>query len=273
MKISFSTLACPAWNLDRVLDAAVRLGFDGIELRFIEMDDLLWERPEFSGAGLRQTVRRFNDAGIEVCCVDTSCFFHHPNKQLRDAALDMGKAMIGLAAELGAPAIRVFGDRVQPGADRTTTAQWIVEGVRTLAAYGRSSEVETWLETHGDFARTADTRAILQAAGLDGTGAIWDPLNSFSEFGEDPAMGFAELGALLRHVHIKDARRKPEIPWEPVLMREGDFPAADLVDLLRRNGYQGFVSYEWEKRWHPQIPEPDVALPHFMQWMRTALEK
>jgi sugar phosphate isomerase/epimerase len=271
MKIAFSTLACPAWTLERVLDAAVRLGFDGIELRFIEMDDHLWQRPEFSGAGLRETIRRLNDAGIAVSCVDTSCFFHHPEARLRQEAVGMGRAMIGLAAELGAPAIRVFGDRVQPGADRAATAQWIVEGVHTLADYGRSSGVETWLETHGDFARTADTREILQRAGLDGTGAIWDPVNSFSEFGEDLAAGYAELGASLRHVHIKDARRKPEIPWEPVLMGEGDFPAAGLVHLLRQNDYQGFVSYEWEKRWHPEIPEPDVALPHFMHWMRTAL--
>jgi sugar phosphate isomerase/epimerase len=271
VKIAFSTLACPAWNLDRVLETAVRLRFDGVELRFIELDDQLWRRPEFSGAGLKQTVRRLRDAGIRVCCVDTSCFFHHPDAKLRQAALEMGQAMIELAAALAAPAIRVFGDRVQPGADRAATVQWIVEGVSALAAVGRQHRIETWLETHGDFARAADTKKILQAAGPEGTGVIWDPLNSFSEFGEDPADGLEVLGPGLRHVHIKDARRK-EFPWEPVLMGTGDFPAARLVGMLRKIDYPGFVSFEWEKRWHPQIPEPEVALPHFIRWMRTAME-
>src|SRR5664279_4702943 len=74
-----------------------------------------------------------------------------------------------------------------------------------------------------------------------------------------------------RHVHIKDARQAGSL-WEPVLMGTGDFPATRVVDLLRQHDYRGFVSFEWEKRWHAQIPEPEVALPHFMQWMRAALE-
>ena len=279
MKIGFSTLACPTWKLDRMLDLAVRLRFDGIELRFVELDDRLWERPEFTGAGLRETRRRLRDAGLQVCCVDTSCFFHYPDAQLRATALDMGQHMIGLAAELGAPAIRVFGDRVQKGANRIDTAKWIADGVRALASFGQPHKVETWLETHGDFSRTADTMEILRAAGHANAGPLWDPLNSFSEFGEDPAAGLAVwLPGLrhahipgLRHAHIKDARQAGSL-WEPVLMGTGDFPAARVVDLLRQHDYRGFVSFEWEKRWHAQIPEPEVALPHFMQWMRAALE-
>jgi len=271
MNIAFSTLACPDWSLDRVLETAVALGFDGIELRFVESDDRLWLRPEFTGARLRETVHRLRDAGVRVCCLDTSCFFHYAEESSRQAALEMGRASIGLAAALSAPAIRVFGDRVQPGGDRAGTMKWVAEAIRTLAAYGQSFGVATWLETHGDFSRAADTGAILTEAGLENTGAIWDPLNSFSEFGEEPEAGFGELGPLVRHVHIKDARRGA-FPWEPVLVGTGDFPARSLIDLLVRRRYQGFVSFEWEKRWHPQIPPPDVALPHFAQWVRAVRE-
>jgi hypothetical protein len=31
------------------------------------------------------------------------------------------------------------------------------------------------------------------------------------------------------------------------------------------------VSFEWEKRWHPELPDPEVALPHFMEEIRKAL--
>ena len=270
MRISFSTLACPTWNVNQVIDAAVQYGFDGIELRFIENDDRLWERPEFKGAGLAATKRRLSDAGLRISCVDTSCFFHHPDAQKRQASLEMGQAMIQLAAALSAPSIRVFGDRVQPGATRAATMEWVAQGVGTLGEYGRSYKVETWLETHGDFACTADTVQILQAAGSQNAGAIWDPLNSFSEFGEDPSAGIVTLGARLRHTHIKDAR-KGTTPWEPVLTGTGDFPATRVVQLLRERDFKGFISFEWEKRWHPQIPEPEVALPQFMRWIRTAL--
>jgi sugar phosphate isomerase/epimerase len=116
----------------------------------------------------------------------------------------------------------------------------------------------------------------LLAAGGSNTGVVWDPLNAYSEFGEEPREGWHQLAEHVRHVHIKDARpldgASPGRPWEPTLIGEGDFPAIGLVRLLREYGYERFVSFEWEKRWHPGIPEPEVALPHFIRWMRAALE-
>ncbi len=276
MKISFSTLACPSWSLIAVLEAASRLGFNGIELRFIENDDQLWRRPEFSGSGLRETLHRLDDAGLRIPCVDTSCFFHHPEAERRLKAVEMGKSMIEFAAALGAPGIRVFGDRVQQGADRNSTVGWIAEGIRELAAFGNPAHVQVWLESHGDFARADDTREILRRAGESNTGVVWDPVNAFSEFDENPGTGFSILGQEVRHVHIKDAR-PPREPapgriWDPVLMGEGRFPARELVRLLRESKYRQFISFEWEKRWHPEIAEPDKALPHFAKWMRAALE-
>ena len=62
MKLSFSTLGCPSWSLERVLDVAGREGYDGVELRFLEDDDALWARPELSGGGLGETRRRLRGA-------------------------------------------------------------------------------------------------------------------------------------------------------------------------------------------------------------------
>ena len=47
MKICFSTLACPAWTLDQVVNIAASSGYDGIELRFLEGEDSLWKLPVF----------------------------------------------------------------------------------------------------------------------------------------------------------------------------------------------------------------------------------
>jgi sugar phosphate isomerase/epimerase len=93
-------------------------------------------------------------------------------------------------------------------------------------------------------------------------------------------MGLKVLGKKIKHVHLKDARppRKPPAPdhptalWNPVLVGEGKFPARDLVQILLKKQYAGFVSFEWEKRWHPEIPEPEVALPHFIKWIRAAIK-
>jgi glucosamine-6-phosphate deaminase len=273
IRLAFSTLGCPTWPLTRVLDSASRLGYDGVELRFVEGDDALWARPELTGAGLRETLDRLQDAGLAVPCVDTRSFFHHPDPKARRQAVEEAERSAEVAARLGARGIRVFGDRVQPGADLASTRAWIVESLAALRDRLRGSGVEVWLETHGDFARTAATRALLEEAGSDGLGAVWDPANAYSEFGEDPADGAATLGPFMRHVHLKDERRPPDgkIPWRPVLPGRGDFPAASVLDGLAASGRDHWVSFEWEKRWHPDIEEPEVALPHFLAWAADGL--
>ncbi len=259
-----------------MIEQAHTLGYDGIELRFIENSDRLWELPSLQGAGLKETRDRLASTGLEIPCVDTSCLFHDKEESKRRQSLEMGKRMVELAAALQAPGIRVFGDRVQPGADLPSTAAWVAEGIHQLAEFARPAGVEIWLESHGEFAPAAATMRVLRAADCKNCGVIWDPLNAYSEFAEELDEGWRLLAGAARHVHIKDARRidgaAPDHPWEPVLLGEGDFPARELVALLRENNYQRFVSLEWEKRWHPQIPDPEIALPHFIKWMRSALE-
>jgi glucosamine-6-phosphate deaminase len=67
---------------------------------------------------------------------------------------------------------------------------------------------------------------------------------------------------------LKDVRRPPDgkIPWPPALPGRGDFPAARVLEWLTAAGGDRWVSFEWEKRWHPEIEEPEVALPHFLRW-------
>jgi glucosamine-6-phosphate deaminase len=275
MKLSFSTLGCPSWTLARVIDKAGRYGYDGIELRFLEDDDALWARPELVGEGLRETRARLADAGLVVSCVDSRSFFHHPDAGKRATALDEASRTIDLAASLSAPGIRVFGDRVQPEADRRSTEGWIAEALAALGERGRPARVECWLETHGDFATGAAARVLLDEAATPGVAAIWDPANAYSEFGEKPADGALALGAAVRHVHLKDVAPPkpgaPPFPWTPVLMGRGEFPAEAVLGILAARGYDGFVSFEWEKRWHPEIEDPEIALPHFIRYVSHRL--
>jgi glucosamine-6-phosphate deaminase len=268
IRLAFSTLGCPSWPLSRVLDAASGMGYDGVELRFLEGDDALWARPELTGSGLRETRARLADAGLAVPCVDTRSFFHAPDPAVRRVAVEEARRTAEVAAHLGARGIRVFGDRVQPGADLASTRAWIVASLTDLRDRLHGSGVEVWLETHGDFAAAAATRSLLEEAGSEGLGAVWDPANAFSEFGEEPEAGAVALGPFLRHVHVKDERRPPDgtIPWPPVLPGRGDFPAGRVLAWLQASGEERWASFEWEKRWHPQIEEPELALPHFLRW-------
>lgn len=272
MKLAFSTLACPDWTLPQILSIASSERYDGIELRFVENEDSLWKLPAFQGSGLAHTKQAVSDRGLSICCIDTSCRFHFPDETERDRWIEEGVRMGDLASALGARGIRVFGDKIQPGANRESTRRWIAESIHALSERIRPAGVEVWLETHGDFASSLETNRILTEAGSGDAGVIWDPANCLLESGERPQEGAAAMKTSIRHVHIKDLRQGSD-GWEPVLTGEGTFPLPELKLSLEQIEFQGFVSFEWEKKWHPQIPDASIALPHFARWYRENWSK
>lgn len=272
MKLSFSTLACPDWTLAQAVAIAASSGYDGIELRFLENEDSLWRLSAFRPPELLSTQRRLKDSGLVISCVDTSCRFHFPDPKERQRWIDEGVRMADLAAALEAPGLRVFGDTIQPGADRESTRQWIAESIRCLAERIAPTGVEVWLETHGDFACSAETASILREVDHPKAGVIWDPANCYVESKESPQEGAARLGKCIRHIHFKDLLIAHD-KWAPTLTGEGNFPLPDVQAALRHIDYSGFVSFEWEKKWHPDIPDATVALPHFARWWRENSER
>ncbi len=271
MKISFSTLACPDWTLAQVIAMAVRERYDGIELRFVQGEDSLWRLPVFSGTELASTKRALQDHALTISCLDTSCRFDSPDAVERERWIMEGERMADLAAELGAPGLRVFGDTIRSGADRKSTQSWIADSVRTLADRTKSRGVEVWVENHGDFVTAKQTAAILAQTDSPNAGVVWDPANSYAAAQERPAEGAALLGATIRHVHIKDLQHH-QANWSYVLNGEGEFPFVELKDALDQLHYDRFLSFEWEKKWHPSIADPEIALPHFARWFRKSCD-
>jgi len=267
MQISFSTLACPDWTLSQIIAIASSAGYDGIELRFVEGEDSLWKLPVFRGRELADAKRALSDRGLKISCLDTSCRFHSPDAAARASWLEEGMRMADLAAALDAPGLRIFGDTIQAGSDRASTRSWIADSIRKLSESTIPKGVEVWLETHGDFASASETAAILAEAAGSHAGAVWDPANCFIEAQERPCEGAGRLGESIRHMHIKDLRQNHD-GWQPVLTGDGDFPLPEVRAALGQLAYDRFVSFEWEKKWHPEIADGEIALPHFARWFR-----
>ena len=268
MKTSFSTLACPDWSLEQVLDAAEMYGYDGVELRVLSRELDLWKLPEFGRGALAETRRRIEDHGLQIVCVCSSACFHSPDGRERDLNVESALRMAEIAVGVGAPSVRVFPDRIQNGCDRAQTVNWIAEGLANLAQKLEAGGVQLWLETHGDFATVSEVNEILRLVSRGDVGIIWDPANAFSQHGEAPSLS-PEMEERLRHVHAKDLRLNAEETASYVLTGDGDFPFDRMLELLKAIHYEGFVSFEWEKQWHPELAAPEVALPHFMEWWKA----
>jgi len=267
MKLAFSTLGCPDWELREIVAAARNWGYDGVELRAVGGSLDLLGRAEFAPAQLATTRAYFEDAGIEICCVDTSCAFHSADQNERANQVKIALGHADLAARLGASLIRVFPDRIQAGAEREATRDWIVTSLCDVAER-LPDGVNVALETHGDFARAEYAAEIVTLANHPQVKLIWDVANSVAA-GDDIQHAARVVQPYLAHVHLRDAKPVAGSEhWLPVLAGVGRVSFAEAVAALGELNYDGFVSFEWEKYWHPEIEAPEVALPDFIDAIR-----
>ena len=67
MKLAFTTLGCPRWDMETIAARAVEYGFGGVDFRGYRGELRLFELPEFT-QDARATAGRLRDAGLEVPC-------------------------------------------------------------------------------------------------------------------------------------------------------------------------------------------------------------
>lgn len=269
LRLAFSTLGCPNWELKQIAEAARSLGYDGIELRAVGGDLDLLGRVEFKPEALATTHRRLLDQNVSVCCVDSSCTFDSPDADERSKQVELAVRHAELAAALGAPLIRVFPDKVQGRMTRGQTRDNIADCLRKVAERV-PAEVRVGLETHGDFACGAATAEIVKLAEHPNVAVIWDVANSLAA-GDSIEDAANAVSPYLAHVHLRDAHAVPGSEhWLPVLAGRGQVSFARALSALQSLNFEGYISFEWEKYWHPEIEEPEVALPDFIRAM-TAL--
>ena len=259
LPIGFSTLGCPSWDWIKVLDFAQQNGFASVELRGLSGTMDLPSRPEFAEGQIEQSKREIAVRGLHIECVSSSANMHDAGpeheKQLADA-----RRFIDLASRLGAPYVRVFGNKLV--GPQAAAVEHIAGSLRELGSYAGPKSVTVILESHGDFTTSPVLQEILERAASPHVALLWDAHNTFVEGKEDPAVTVRQLGKYIRHTHLKDARLVGGQD-NYVLTGRGDVPVKRQVELLAGIGYTGYYSFEWEKAWHPEIEEPEIAIADF----------
>src|SRR5207342_1774709 len=76
-KLSFSTLGCPDWGFDKIIDFAKDNHYTGIEVRGILHEMELTKVPEFSSSeAITVTMKKMKDRGLVFVDLGSSCALH-----------------------------------------------------------------------------------------------------------------------------------------------------------------------------------------------------
>ena len=270
MKFAFSTLACPRWSVKQVIENALNMGYDGIEWRLLDGKII---DPVRDSAKVINAVTACRTSSLDVCALDTSCSFNHADPEVRAKQIADLLNWIVLAQKARVPILRVFGGKdeqnssSQPSQDVVNA--WVAESLRFVAAKIEQSSVTVTLETHDAFSSARRVANVLQIVNSSRIAALWDSHHPYrvGETVEDVA---DSLQGRIAHVHVKDARKNPtdSTGWQLVPLGEGEVPVREQLRVLTQQGYTGYVSVEWEKHWHPELAEPEIALPQHIAWLR-----
>ena len=264
MKLAFTTLACPNWSLEQIIDAAQRNGYEGLEIRLLNGEILPADLDE---ATRSRVYSQCAAADLKIVCVDTSIKIATQDSEGRAAQIRDGMAYLQMADEWGAPFIRVFGGTPE-GTPKADAIKVSTECLTTLAKRGQELGVKVLLETHDAFSSSIMVMEVLNQ--VPEAGALWDTLHPY-RVGEQPAETATRLGDRCDHVHIKDGRRANGEQWDLTLLGEGEVPVPAMLSILHAQGYDGWLSVEWEKKWHPEIAEPEIAIPQHAEVLRKYL--
>lgn len=265
--LAFSTLGCSGASLEDVVALANRHEFTGLEVRAAA--------DEFVHTGLtaeeRSLVReQLQDSGLRVLALTTYVRLCVETGEL-DTELTSLTEHLQLAKDVGAAAIRVFMNDDSEAGDETTTPG---EGralarIAAAAPVARQLDVSILVETHDSHSAGQRVNAFLTE--LDRqvpdhrVGVIWDTAHTWTHQ-ETPEQSLALLRPWLHYLQIKDVAG--DGGFRPVPIGAGAYPIAELLAVLARQDWSGWASLEWERKWHPELPSLDEALPATRSWLR-----
>ncbi|WP_207344978.1 TIM barrel protein [Arthrobacter sp. E3] len=295
MPLAFSTLGCPGASLTQVIDIAREAGATGLELRVAEGEFIY---PGMDAAACSEVATELAGAGLEVLALASYVRVCAPGETAHDGAADAQTndaqaahpandtvlaellAAVELAAGLSAgkarqgAQVRVFpgaglepcGVGEEPSVAMAAADRRAARRLNAAAAHARKLGVAILLETHDSHPRAADVARILALVDADApVKVIWDLMHPWRH-DETPEQSATLLGESLAYAQYKDGVRTPGTHDVVLtLPGEGELPLLRMnalaAELAAAQGISDpWVSLEWERAWHPELPPVSQAL-------------
>ena len=255
MKFSFMSFSCPELNLDEMIAVAKKYGYDGIEPRIssnhkhkIELDS--------SQSFRKECKEKTKESGIAFSCIATSCKYANPATN-KDMISDTHKS-IDLAADIGAPVIRVFGGVIPTkekvtghlsmqsveGVTREKAINLLVKSMQSVADHAAEKDVTICLETHDHWRNPKHLAEVMMRVNHPAIAVNWDIMHPI-RVGVTIDEAFQILKSWIKYVHFHDGIIKAEGKIDLCVIGKGDIDHQRAVQLLKDSNYNGFLSGEW----------------------------
>jgi|LSQX01.3.fsa_nt_gb sugar phosphate isomerase/epimerase len=268
MKLAFSTLPCMDYSAEKLIDYCKKYKIDGLEIRAGADNSILGEKEENK---LELFGEQFAKADITILCIATSiCFKGYEPHKIKEAT-----ELIERGKKIGAKGIRIFlgnfarrfdtklGDLDHVG---------IVQSLREICDI--DEDIEVMVETHNEYATGRVLSSLKKDVDRENLKFIWDIIHPIED-GEDIEATWSYIGRDITHLHIKDGKKQKDTVWhdyEYTLLGDGELPIESILQLLRRNNFDGFLSLEWESVWREELKKYPSDMDFLLTMFKTIIE-
>jgi L-ribulose-5-phosphate 3-epimerase len=263
---SFWHFEGPVKKIEDCIDMAAEMGFDGVEILEAQMH-------RKDNAYLQSLKRRAMMTGLKFCGLSTHQTFLSPKVEARTANIATTVASIELAYALGIPTMRVntgrwgtskdFDELMKnrgiepplPGYKDEDGFPWVIDSLEKCLPSAEKCGVVLGLENHWGLARTPEgLLRIHDAIHSPWLGVTLDTGN----FLEDPYQCLEKIAPKATHVHAKTYYGGGV--WYTL-----DLDYDRIAAMLRKHGYRGYVSLEYEGQ-----EDVKTAVPKSLALLRKA---
>ena len=235
------------------------MGFDGIE--FIDLMP-----PEgVSNAEYAEKLRKeAKKQGIEIVNYTIGADFLGENGWEAEAERLFGQ--VDIAEKLGAKGMRHDATGGFKGEDKKyksfdSALPILADGCRKVTEYAAKKGIATMVENHGYFCQDSDrVEKLVNAVANSNFGLLID-MGNFMCADDEPAKAVGKLASYAKFVHAKDFHVKSGSGPNPgdgffrtrggdylrgAVVGHGNVPVYQCIQTLKRSGYEGYVSIEFE---------------------------
>lgn len=137
----------------------------------------------------------------------------------------------------------------------------LIKNIRVVTEYGEKLGIKTMTENHGLICQDSDrVERLVTGVNHPNYGVLID-MGNFMCADENPAMAVSRLAHLAFMVHAKDFKKTPYEEYngesgcfqsrgcnylKGVAVGEGDVPAEQCVEILKKAGFDGILDIEYE---------------------------
>lgn len=254
------------YPIERVIENAARLGFEGVEVLHRQMAD---ESTEY----LNKLKKLAFTNGLSLYMLSIHQNFVSPDEKVRQQNIDHTKHCIDLASQMGIPAIRLnsgrwgtiasFDDLMKvkgdepplPGYKNDDAFNWCIDSIEKCLPHAAKAGVVLALENH--WGLTTDPRAVVRI--VSAIKSPWLGVNmDTGNYAGEPYSQMEILAPLATIVQAKTYYGGGV--WYTL-----DLDYQRIAGILRKHGYRGWISLEMEGK-----EEPDLAVAKSLAVLRKA---